>query len=804
MADWHSEFEKMGAFYLGREINPDTQERGALFLYDSRDLVTHGVAIGMTGSGKTGLCLAALEEAALDGLPVLAIDPKGDIGNLLLTFPELRAEDFRPWIHEDDARRKGMEPDAYAAAQASQWRDGLSAWGQDGERIQRLRDAAEIRLYTPGSDAGLPLSVLAALHCPDTDAPGTEGYAERIQTTVSSLLALVGLDLDPLTSPEHLLLSTLMDLAWRNHEDITVTGLISQIQHPPLDRLGVAPLDTVIPVKDRTALALRLNQLIAAPGFERWLNGEPLDLTRILYSEKGRPRIAIFSIAHLSDAERMFFVALLLNEVVSWMRTLSGTSSLRAILYMDEIFGYLPPTANPPSKRPFLTLLKQARAFGLGLLLATQNPVDLDYKALANIGSWFLGRLQTQRDKSRVLDGLESASAHGMDRKYLDSLLSRLPARTFLLNNVNDPRPLVFETRWVMSYLRGPLTRPEMQRLMAGLNATGPTAPPQADVRLSGDPGLSVKPDVPLSVNEFFAPLPLAAAPDDFIYRPFVLVQARLRFEDKKRGVLSESEAIVLASVDPERDDVDWAAEQEYDGELPSLSRKPVGGVRFATLPPTFARVGMYGSLRESFIQRMIQERSLTLLTSPSLNRTSEPGETAGEFRQRIAPIAREERDRRVAELRQRWAARLARESADVTRAQEALDRQQSRANSARWSSVAEVGSMVLGAIMGGRRPTARGMGSAGQRVGRTFTQGQEVGRAAERLEKEQRDLQEVTDEYERAVEEIERSLDPLTEEFVTTEVRLQKKDVSIITIGLAWVPTAWSNPAKVQKQEPS
>src|SRR5690606_12942136 len=215
-------------------------------------------------------------------------------------------------------------------------------------------------------------------------------------------------------------------------------------------RVGVVDLDTFFPAKDRLALGMKLNNLLASPSFASWLAGEPLDVQRLLYTADGKPRLSILSIAHLSESERMFFVTILLNEVVAWMRTQPGTGSLRAIVYMDEVFGYFPPTANPPSKRPMLTLMKQARAYGVGCVLATQNPVDLDYKGLSNAGTWFLGRLQTERDKLRVLEGLEGASAAAgasFNRQQMEALLASLGNRVFLMNNVHEDQPVLFQDR---------------------------------------------------------------------------------------------------------------------------------------------------------------------------------------------------------------------------------------------------------------------------------------------------------------------------------------------------------------------
>jgi hypothetical protein len=376
-------YEQLGVFYLGREYDLAAREpRETLLLYDAKDLTTHAVCVGMTGSGKTGLCIGLLEEAAIDGVPALVIDPKGDIGNLLLTFPGLAPEDFAPWINEDDARRQGLTPEAFAAQQATLWRNGLASWGQDGERIRRLRETADFTIYTPGSDAGVGLSVLSSFAAPAAALRDDDDlYQDRLRATAGSLLGLLGIAADPVRSREHILLANLLDVSWREGRALDLAALIALIQQPPMERVGVLPLDDFYPAKERFELAMALNNLLAAPGFSSWRAGEPMDIDRMLYGPDGKPRVAICSIAHLSDAERMFFVSMLLAELVSWMRAREGTGSLRALLYMDEIFGFMPPVAEPPSKRLLLTLLKQARAFGLGVVLATQNPVDLDYGA---------------------------------------------------------------------------------------------------------------------------------------------------------------------------------------------------------------------------------------------------------------------------------------------------------------------------------------------------------------------------------------------------------------------------------------
>ncbi|VAX38441.1 FIG00495827: hypothetical protein, partial [hydrothermal vent metagenome] len=481
------DFEKLGSFYLGRLRDVEKQQTlDDLLLYDSKDLTTHAMCVGMTGSGKTGLGLSLLEEAAIDGIPAIAIDPKGDLGNLLLTFPELRGEDFAPWIDPSEATRNGQEIDQYAKQTADRWRKGLADWGQKPSRIQKFRDAVDISIYTPGSNAGLPLSVLRSLQAPPAELiEDSDAFRSLVTSAVSGLLALLGVKADPLRSREHILMSNIVDSVWRAGRNLDMAGLIREIQSPPFKKVGFMDLETFFPEGDRFELAMTINNLLASPGFSAWMEGEPLNIQRLLYTSTGKPRLTILSIAHLSDDERMFFVTILLNELIAWMRSQPGTSSLRALLYMDEVFGYLPPTANPPSKLPMLTLLKQARAFGVGLVLATQNPVDLDYKALSNMGTWFLGRLQTERDKARVLDGLDGASSAAgvaFNRSKIESILSGLGSRNFLMNNVHDNEPVVFQTRWALSYLRGPLTRTQIKTLMEPVKAKRATSPDGAVV----------------------------------------------------------------------------------------------------------------------------------------------------------------------------------------------------------------------------------------------------------------------------------------------------------------------------------
>ena len=455
-------------FYLGQLFN---SIQGIVtdqpLQYDPADLTTHAVVTGMTGSGKTGLCIALMEEAALQGVPAILIDPKGDLTNLLLHFPELAPQDFQPWLDPELARRAGKSIEQASNDASLAWRNGLAEWGIPHERMLALKNAAEFAIYTPGSDAGIPVSILSSLAAPGLDWAGNrEILGERISSTVTAILGLVGFDnMDPIRSREHILLSNIFQSAWSQNKSLDLTELILQIQTPPFDKLGAFPVDTFFPAKDRMTLALQVNNILAAPTFDMWRSGQTLDVVGLLFAADGRPRHSVFYLAHLSDSERMFFVTILFSAVETWMRTQPGATSLRALLYMDEIFGYLPPTAIPPSKQPLLRMLKQARAFGLGLVLATQNPVDVDYKALSNAGTWFIGKLQTEQDKQRLLDGLESAAPGALDRSAIDKLISTLGKRVFLMQNVHEKQPVVFQTRWTMNFLAGPMTRTQIPAL---------------------------------------------------------------------------------------------------------------------------------------------------------------------------------------------------------------------------------------------------------------------------------------------------------------------------------------------------
>jgi hypothetical protein len=780
-----ADFEKLGAFYLGRGYDA---AKDALadepLMYDSRDLTTHAVCVGMTGSGKTGLCISLLEEAALDGIPAIAIDPKGDIANLMLTFPGLTPAEFQPWIDPAEAARKGTTPEALAAKTAETWKAGLAEWGEDGDRIRRLREAAEVSVYTPGSTAGLPLSILRSF-APSPAGSDAGATRDRISAAVSGLLGLVGIAADPLKSREHILLSAIVDAAWAKGASLDLAGLIGAIQKPPFEKVGVFDVETFYPAKDRLELAMAVNNLLASPGFGVWLEGEPLDIQRLLFTAEGKPRISIISIAHLTDAERMFVVTLVANELVAWMRRQPGTSALRALFYMDEIFGYFPPTAMPPSKLPMLTLMKQARAFGLGVVFATQNPVDLDYKGLSNAGTWFIGRLQTERDRERVIDGLLSAQAGaGFDRAELAKLMAGIAPRVFLMRNVNDDAPTLFRTRWALSWLRGPLTLPEIARLMDGRR---PAAAQPATAAAAPAPRAASRPALPAGVEEIF----LAAKPGsgELTYRPRILATAELHYVDKPAGIDNWARSAWLAEPDDARGAPDWSAATSVPDLAAVSAQGPVDGAGFAELPAALLSAKNYGDWGKALAASLYQNGAVELLAAKSLKLTSNPGESEGDFRTRLAQSLREFRDAEVAKLRAKHADKLKSLENRLRQAADRVEREKAQYSQRKLDTAVSIGTSILGAIFGGRSTAATRAGSAARSAGRAMNERGDVARADESLEALTAERDALLKSIEQDAGALSASLDPASVALEKLRIAPRKSDIAVGRVALAWEP---------------
>ncbi len=782
------DFEKLGAFYLGKRYDSDAGDlTDEIVLYDSKDLTTHAVIIGMTGSGKTGLGIGILEEAALDHIPVIAIDPKGDMGNILLTFPKLRAEDFKPWVNARAATDKGQSIDEYAEAQAALWKKGLGQWGQDGKRIAKMRSNVDLAIYTPGSNAGLPVSVLQSFAAPDRALiDDVDLYRERVQATATGILTLLDIDADPVSSREHILISRLLDNAWREGRDLDVASLIGEIQTPPITKVGVMTLDSFFPEKDRFKLAMQLNNLLAAPGFEAWMEGEPLNAKKLLYTAEGKPRISVLSIAHLDDAQRMFFVSMLLNELIAWMRAQQGTSSLRAILYMDEIFGYMPPVANPPSKTLFLTLLKQARAYGLGLVLATQNPVDLDYKGLSNTGTWFIGRLQTERDKARVMEGLEGASDGNFDKQDMERTLAGLGKRRFLLHNVHEDGAVVFGTRWVLSYLAGPLTRDHIRDLMSKARAKVDAAIKKVSKpkkKSSGD-----MPALPPGIEQVYVP----GYGENVVYHPRVIASADILFNSARYNIEQEKSVVYTAEINDGPVTVDWDSAEALPLGVDSLRDAGLAGASYASCPAAAGSAKNYTAWGRDFKRWLRQTETVTLYRSKRFKLSSEPGETEGDFRARLQLVANEKRDQEVAKIRKRYATKTTTLENRLLRARQAIERESQQASKKKFDTAISFGTAILGAVLGRKAVSASSAGKLGTAIrsaGGARKEAADVKRAEETASKVQADMEALSAELEKEVAALDTAFDAQSEELSEVVVRAKATDIHVPLVGLAWMP---------------
>ncbi|HUS84351.1 MAG TPA: DUF87 domain-containing protein [Anaerolineales bacterium] len=807
-----------GKFYLGRPYNLKKGKTEAEpLLYDPDDLTTHGVVVGMTGSGKTGLCIDFLEEAALNGIPAIMIDPKGDIANLLLHFPDLAPEDFQPWIDPDEARREEQTVEEMSAKIAAIWEGGLKEWGIGPERIEAVRNAVEYAVYTPGSDAGIPVSILASLKAPQTPwEENKEASRERISSTVTALLGLVGIESDPVRSREHILLSNLFENAWKAGQDMDITELIHQIQSPPLDKLGAFEIDQFFPEDDRFELAMMLNNLLGSPSFEAWIHGTALDVGQLLWTEDGKPRHSVFYLAHLPESERMFFTTLLLTEVESWMRAQPGSSSLRAILYFDEVFGYMPPVANPPSKPPLLRLLKTARAFGLGVLLTTQNPVDLDYKALSNAGTWFVGKLQTEQDKSRLLDGLESVDAgkSGFKRSEVDKLISSLDKRVFLLNNVHEREQQIFKTRWAMAYLRGPITRAKLREINILVGAHKPpisTSTRDAlTAEVKADRGGAVKeasgttarrPRVPTGISEFFLPNTITSSqalkeemqdPENsevigLMYKPALLAQADVRYLDRKINLDHvESVAAIAQEVDP-KGFIRWDDWRIPPLEPASFDSGPSPEAQFAPLEAPLKDAKSLKTIETDFQDYIFHGAGLKVPSNPALKLFAAPGISEAEFQRQCSEAADEAADVEVNTLEKKYETKIKRIKDRLAKEHRELAVDEAELGSRKMEEVATLAENVFGLFSGSRST---------RRISTSLTKRRMTSKAKADLEESQDVIDDFMKELENLQAELTQEIDDIQERWNQVALDVEetvlapyKKNIRVLLFGVAWTP---------------
>ena len=782
----------MADLFLGELVDASAHKRnGTAVRIPTSDFTTHGVIVGMTGSGKTGLGVVLIEEVLAAGIPCLLIDPKGDLTNLALTFPNLAGSDFLPWVNDGDAAKAGQTPAAFADAQATTWRDGLASWGKSAADIAALRQKIDIAIYTPGSHAGIPLNLVGSLQAP---ASGTDSEIVRdeIEGFVSGLLGLVGIDADPLASREHILLSNLIDTSWSQGRGLDLATLVGQVATPPIRKLGVFELDTFFPPADRMQLAMKLNGLLASSAFAAWADGDPLDIDSLLKAPDGRPRAAVITVAHLSDQERQFVVSLVLSKLVTWMRRQSGTTDLRALLYMDEVAGYLPPTAMPPTKKPIMTLMKQARAFGVGVILATQNPVDIDYKALTNAGTWMIGRLQTDRDKARLLEGMGAVDG-GVDISQVDATISGLAKREFVLRRAGKSSADVFTTRWAMSYLRGPLTRDQISSL-TGPRAARPAA--AAAAATISDTATSVVPEIaagiPVRYIDPAAPWLswVSMNPTGTNLHAAAVARALVRFDDEKAGIVTDQEFECVLCPLTAMPDITQAAFVDYDDR--DLVTNVPSGVTYELPEAPVKTKAFWSGIERDLVDHLLRSQTLDISVNTGLKLYSRPGESAADFATRCDKAADDAADAEAATLRDKYATKLDRLHDQIDDAQNRVVVAKSEARSRTAGSILSTAGSILGGLLGGRSSAGsiagkvmRGAGRAGS--SRTSAKRAEV--AEDKVDQLAQNVQQLEDELQQELTEITDRWDEVGRNVTTSQIRLEKTDIRISQLVAAWIP---------------
>ncbi len=816
-----------GKFFLGKDLNSKEN-----LLYDPDDLTTHAVVLGMTGSGKTGLCIDLLEEAALNNIPALLIDPKGDMTNSLLHFPDLLPDDFQPWINPDEARRDEKSLEEAAEGKAALWKKGLAGWGIGKERITALKNSAHFAIYTPGSDAGIPVSILASLKAPELAWEGNqELLREKISGTVTAILGLVGMeDIDPVRSREHILLANIFEEAWSAGKDLDLPELIMRTQNPPFEKLGVFDLNTFFPEKERFDLAMLLNNILAAPTFQTWITGQPLDIPSLLFGPDGRPRHSVFYIAHLNDAERMFFVTLLYSAVETWMRAQTGSTSLRAIIYFDEIFGYLPPVSNPPSKPLMLRMLKQARAFGVGQVLVTQNPVDVDYKALSNAGTWMIGKLQTERDKERLLDGLEGAAAGNLNRKEYDKLISKLGKREFLLHNVHEKKAHIFGTRWAMNYLAGPLTRTQIPALnkMAGaaIHVTEDEDPETTKRQSSLSPSKKpvpipvttnkesdsseTRPSIPSGIAEYFLPnnltlmeayktagkqAPTKVSSQSVLYKPVLLAQADVRYLQRQYNLDHDIKSAALVPSPDRRGVVRWEEFTHETIDPKIIENYPMPNARFSVLEGALRNGKLLKSLEKDFVDYVYRSSEIKVLSNKELKIYAGPPTTHGEFRKKLSEEAKDARDEEISKLETKYKTKIKSVQKKLNKEKRELSEDEQELSQRKMEELGTHAENLLGLFSGSK--SRRKISTSLTKRRMTAQAKSDVEESVESIAEYEVEILALQKEIETEVDELEEKWETIASEVDEITITPYKKDILVDLFGVAWMPFHLINDGK-------
>lgn len=799
--------------FLGRLVNPDGSVTDEKLLYKPEDLNTHCVITGMTGSGKTGLGIVLLEELALKNIPAIIIDPKGDLVNLCLHFPELNGEDFEPWLDPEAPMRLGKETAVLAEETAETWRNGLDSWGYDGRDIEALNQV-EYTVFTPGSTIGNPINILSSYDPPQGNwSAGDENIREMISTAVTALLDLVGYtNIDPIQSREHILLANIIEHYWNLNRPVSIEELIFAVDNPPFEKLGALPIDRMYSQKERFQLALALNNFLASPSFQNWKKGPALDIGTLLYNEDGRARFNIFYIQHLSEHERMFFVTMLYSQVEAWMRTQPGTGNLRLGVYFDEIAGYLSPFKRTASQAVILRLLKQARAFGVSLILSSQNPIDFDYKALSNAGTWFVGHLQTEQDKNRLIEGL-TTTAGQIDRAQANRLISSLGKRRFLYMNVHEPGLKVFTTRWALNYLAGPVTRSRLPLLAElGLSRDVLAAVDSGNHDMNGEESIEManeqkvdgtKPEIAATIGEYY--LRTAKSPADvdsdgalLTYLPAWFAQAEYRITQRKYDLdLKDFKAAMIEEEEIRGSSIRWSDYMVDPIEDDRLSKRPESeNVYYGAVPSWMLSSSSIRSRESDFIESIYRDGKTVVYANESLSVYGDANMSEKEFidlcKSKVDDAAKAEKDK----LTKAYQTIVDRLETKIRKAAADVEAKEDKVKSKNVEKIGAIGEFALSLLQGRRRSVSTSINKFGQ----STTASNALEKALIVLEELTGELERETKKYKSAVQEVEDKWSALAEKYSTVSLSPLKKDIFIDYFGILWLPYYTDSAGKLIK----
>ncbi|MEA1914256.1 MAG: DUF87 domain-containing protein [Campylobacterota bacterium] len=769
-------YEKMGLFYLGKNSLDDE-----LTLYKSKHLTTHAAIIGMTGSGKTGLGIGLIEEAAVDNIPAIIIDPKGDMGNLCLSFPSMQGSDFEPWMDASEAANKNKTLSQLANDTASMWNKGIKSFGQDSARVQKLANV-EKTIYTPGSSAGVGVNILGNFDVPsDAVLDDADTFSSLINTTVSSLLSLVSIEADPVSSKEHLLLSNIFYHYWSQGVGLSLEDLIGYVATPPFSKIGILQLKSFYPQKDRMKLAMLFNNVISSVTFSSWIKGEALDIQNMMYDENGKAKISIFSIAHLNDNERMFFVTILLNAYISWMRRQRGSTTLKALLYMDEIFGFFPPTSNPPSKQPMLLLLKQARAFGTGVILSTQNPVDIDYKGLSNIGTWFIGKLQTKQDIAKVLDGIAAKS--DLSKKELATQIATLKGRHFFLKNVHTDKTNSFYTRWVMSYLKGPMTKDDIRMLMKNKKENIK----EQDVAQSDKSSSNgnAKPLLNEGIKQYYNDTNINAKTP---FYPYLYAHAQLRFYNQRKGIDTLEDLYFKVELDEMQNTLSW--EDAYEEELLNINTKSSANATYCALPTFISQERTLKVFDKKLSNHLYGTKRLELFACKKLKMESTINQSKRDFMVEIEDVLKDKQDIAIEKLEKKYQTKYERFENKAKRLEIKLQKEKTDVSSKTTDTVIGIGMTVLGALFGRKAFSSSTIskGASALKKGKSVLKERNDVKNTESLIADlQEDVEQLGLDLEEQIEKVEQNFQIDNFKIESVMIKPRRSDISIHDSALLW-----------------